>query len=78
MKRVTWSLLIDEIIIKWGVFPANLLYTANRLAQQLEKDGLSAAAIHGNKSQGARTRAFAGQNRSIGTYVPTVVRKGRH
>ena len=33
---------------------------ANRLAQQLDKDGLSAAAIHGNKSQGARTRALAG------------------
>jgi ATP-dependent RNA helicase RhlE len=31
---------------------------ANRLAQHLEKDGLSAAAIHGNKSQGARTRAL--------------------
>ncbi len=33
---------------------------ANRLAGQLESDGLSAAAIHGNKSQGARTRALAG------------------
>ncbi len=32
---------------------------ANRLAQQLEKDGVSSAAIHGNKSQGARTRALA-------------------
>ena len=32
---------------------------ANRLAQQLEKDGLNSAAIHGNKSQGARTRALA-------------------
>jgi len=32
---------------------------ANRLAQQLEEDGLGAAAIHGNKSQGARTRALA-------------------
>jgi ATP-dependent RNA helicase RhlE len=32
---------------------------ANRLAQQLVIDGLSAAAIHGNKSQGARTRALA-------------------
>ncbi|MDJ0805470.1 MAG: DEAD/DEAH box helicase [Gammaproteobacteria bacterium] len=32
---------------------------ANRLAKQLEKDGLSASAIHGNKSQGARTRALA-------------------
>ncbi|MBT2970756.1 MAG: DEAD/DEAH box helicase [Candidatus Thiodiazotropha sp. (ex Ctena orbiculata)] len=33
---------------------------ANRLAKQLERDGLSASAIHGNKSQGARTRALAG------------------
>jgi ATP-dependent RNA helicase RhlE len=33
---------------------------ANRLAEQLERDGLTAAAIHGNKSQGARTRALAG------------------
>ncbi len=33
---------------------------ANRLAQQLNKDGLTATAIHGNKSQGARTRALAG------------------
>lgn len=32
---------------------------ANRLAKQLESDGLPAAAIHGNKSQGARTKALA-------------------
>ena len=32
---------------------------ANRLAQQLIRDGLEAVAIHGNKSQGARTRALA-------------------
>ncbi len=32
---------------------------ANRLAKQLETDGLRAAAIHGNKSQGARTKALA-------------------
>jgi ATP-dependent RNA helicase RhlE len=32
---------------------------ANRLAEQLARDGISAAAIHGNKSQGARTRALA-------------------
>jgi len=32
---------------------------ANRLAEQLNEDGISAAAIHGNKSQGARTRALA-------------------
>jgi len=33
---------------------------ANRLAEKLVKDGLSAAAIHGNKSQAARTRALDG------------------
>jgi len=32
---------------------------ANRLAEQLEQDGIESAAIHGNKSQGARTRALA-------------------
>jgi ATP-dependent RNA helicase RhlE len=31
----------------------------NRLAEQLNKDGITALAIHGNKSQGARTRALA-------------------
>ncbi len=31
---------------------------ANRLAQQLERDGIDADAIHGNKSQGARTRTL--------------------
>ena len=34
-------------------------HRANRLAQQLVKDGISATAIHGNKTQGARTRALA-------------------
>jgi ATP-dependent RNA helicase RhlE len=32
---------------------------ANRLAEQLGKDGIPALAIHGNKSQGARTRALS-------------------
>lgn len=32
---------------------------ANRLTRFLEEDGIKAAAIHGNKSQGARTRALA-------------------
>ena len=33
---------------------------ANKVAERLDAEGLSAAAIHGNKSQGARTRALAG------------------
>ena len=32
---------------------------ANKLAKQLESNGIEAAAIHGNKSQNARTRALA-------------------
>jgi ATP-dependent RNA helicase RhlE len=45
---------------------------ANRLAQQLEKSGVQAAAIHGNKSQGARTRALAGfKNGQIRVLVAT-------
>jgi ATP-dependent RNA helicase RhlE len=31
---------------------------ADRLARQMEKDGIDATAIHGDKSQGARTRAL--------------------
>ena len=34
-------------------------HAANKLAEQLGKDGITSAAIHGNKSQGARTRALA-------------------
>ncbi len=33
---------------------------ANRLTEKLVKNDISAMAIHGNKSQGARTRALAG------------------
>lgn len=35
-------------------------HACNRLAGKLEKKKISAAAIHGNKSQGARTKALAG------------------
>ncbi|MEP1593276.1 MAG: helicase-related protein, partial [Halieaceae bacterium] len=36
---------------------------ANRLCKQLDKDGISCAAIHGNKSQNARTQALEGFKR---------------
>ena len=32
---------------------------ANRVAEKLAQDGITSAAIHGNKSQGARTKALA-------------------
>jgi len=45
---------------------------ANKLAKQLEEAGIQAAPIHGNKSQGARTRALAGfKDGSIRTLVAT-------
>jgi ATP-dependent RNA helicase RhlE len=34
-------------------------HVANKLTEQLGTDGITAAAIHGNKSQGARTKALA-------------------
>ena len=45
---------------------------ANRLCEKMKKAGVSAAAIHGNKSQGARTKALAGfKNNSIRVLVAT-------
>jgi ATP-dependent RNA helicase RhlE len=38
---------------------ARTKHGANRLSQQLEGAGIASAAIHGNKSQGARVRALA-------------------
>ena len=71
-KRALLSYLIGS-----GDWHQVLVFTrtkhgANRLAEQLQKDGLSAAAIHGNKSQGARTRALAGfKDGSVRTLVAT-------
>jgi ATP-dependent RNA helicase RhlE len=50
-------------LIKTGDWRQVLVFTktkhgANRLAQQLERSGIEADAIHGNKSQNARTRAL--------------------
>ena len=51
-------------LIKKGDWSQVLVFTrtkhgANRLAEQLGIDGIPAAAIHGNKSQAARTKALA-------------------
>ncbi|MFN4238464.1 MAG: DEAD/DEAH box helicase [Vogesella sp.] len=57
------ELLIE--MIKAGDWHQVLVFTrtkhgANRLAEKLEKAGIASMAIHGNKSQGARTKALAG------------------
>jgi ATP-dependent RNA helicase RhlE len=54
--------LLTRLIVDGGV-RQTLVFTrtkhgANRLAERLLRDGLACAAIHGNKSQGARTRAL--------------------
>ncbi|HIJ37366.1 MAG TPA: DEAD/DEAH box helicase [Rhodospirillaceae bacterium] len=52
------SLLKSGTVSRAIVF-ARTKHGANRLAEQLEKSGISAEAIHGNKSQGARQRALS-------------------
>ena len=45
---------------------------ANKLCEKMEKAGIKAAAIHGNKSQGARTKALAGfKSGSVSVLVAT-------
>lgn len=45
---------------------------ANRLTKKMISAGISAAAIHGNKSQGARTKALSGfKNRNVRVLVAT-------
>jgi ATP-dependent RNA helicase RhlE len=58
-KRELLSFLIASHNWKQVLVFTRTKHGANRLAEQLDKDGISAAAIHGNKSQGARTRALA-------------------
>ena len=58
-KRELLTHLINE-----GKWQQVLVFTrtkhgANRLSEQLEKDGVSSAVIHGNKSQNARTKALS-------------------
>ncbi|GAB4360715.1 MAG: ATP-dependent RNA helicase RhlE [Immundisolibacter sp.] len=59
-KRELLSWLVGSNNWRQVLVFARTKHGANRLAEQLEKDGLRSAAIHGNKSQGARTRALDG------------------
>ncbi len=58
-KRELLSYLIGSNNWKQVLVFNRTKHGSNRLAEQLNKDGISASAIHGNKSQGARTRALA-------------------
>lgn len=58
-KRELLSFLISSNQWKQVLVFARTKHGANRLSEQLMNDGISAAAIHGNKSQSARTKALA-------------------
>jgi len=57
-KRALLSFLITKNNWKQVLVFSRTKHGANRLAGQLETDGITATAIHGNKSQSARTRAL--------------------
>jgi ATP-dependent RNA helicase RhlE len=57
-KRELLSHLITSGRIDRALVFTRTKYGASRLAEQLEHDGISAGAIHGNKTQGQRIRAL--------------------
>ena len=57
-------------LVKDGDWSQVLVFTrtkhkANRIADKLNKSGIESAAIHGDKSQGARTKALAGFKQGV-------------
>tara|TARA_B100001996_G_C18649623_1_gene588863 strand:+ start:291 stop:1649 length:1359 start_codon:yes stop_codon:yes gene_type:complete len=57
-RRLIVKIIKQERVNKGIVF-TRTKHGANRLVKQLDQSGINAAAIHGNKSQGARTKALA-------------------
>jgi len=57
-KRNRLSALLDDPAFHRVIVFARTKHRANKVAEQLDKVGVKAAAIHGNKSQGARQRAL--------------------
>jgi ATP-dependent RNA helicase RhlE len=58
-KRELLAHLINSENWKQTLVFTRTKHGANRLSQQLSNEGITAVAIHGNKSQGARTKALA-------------------
>jgi ATP-dependent RNA helicase RhlE len=57
-KRELLSHLVRSGRIEQALVFTRTKHGANRLAEQLARDGIAATAIHGNKSQGQRVRAL--------------------
>jgi ATP-dependent RNA helicase RhlE len=71
-KRRLLVQIIKEEKVQRGIVFTRTKHGANRLVKQLDQSGINAAAIHGNKSQGARTKALAGfKNGNVAILVAT-------
>ncbi|CAN5228010.1 DEAD/DEAH box helicase [soil metagenome] len=57
-KRELLTHLVRTRVIDQALVFTRTKHGANRLAEQLNKDGIAASAIHGNKSQSQRVRAL--------------------
>lgn len=58
-KTALLAHLVRELSVKNALVFTRTKHGANKVARDLEKSGISAAAIHGNKSQTARQQALA-------------------
>jgi len=58
-KRPLLSQVLEDAAIERVLVFTRTKHGADRVVKQLARDGIAADAIHGNKSQGARTRALA-------------------
>jgi ATP-dependent RNA helicase RhlE len=71
-KRRLLVNLIKQEKVRCGIVFTRTKHGANRLVKQLDQSRINAVAIHGNKSQGARTKALAGfKDGSIAILVAT-------
>ena len=71
-KRHLLAHLLSQPEVEQSIVFTRTKHGANRLVQLLERDGHSAAAIHGNKSQNARTKALdAFRDGSLPTLIAT-------
>ncbi|MAT48715.1 MAG: DEAD/DEAH box helicase [Euryarchaeota archaeon] len=71
-KRRLLTHLIKQEKVRCGIVFTRTKHGANRLVKQLDQSRINAVAIHGNKSQSARTKALAGfKDGSIAILVAT-------
>ena len=71
-KRMMLVELLKNEPIERAIVFSRTKHGANKIVQYLDKNGLSSAAIHGNKSQGQREKALAAfKNGDINTLIAT-------